>query len=283
MVRKSYRVVGPAIAVSAAFLLLVPRVAGAQQPSAAKEAFEAANAEYALGHYTQALAKFELAFTLKQVPGLLFNIAQCHRQLKQFELAATTYRSFIRASPDGKQAAVARQLLEQVEETLKSEVAAQTRPPTNLGHETGEGRDGDLEEPAEKKSRSAGEAAPHAVAAVGSRQSSTNALPPVVSLQPHALGLQQPALEQHAVPVELRPRRATWVAAGATVVAFGAAGAFGLQAHSTNSSITGTQHPRAELDQLNSNLKSQASRANLLLGVGLGLAAVTAALFIFRF
>src|SRR5216683_645646 len=110
MGRESYRVVCAAVTVGAAFVLLAPRAARAEQPSAAKEAFDDASAEYALGHYTQALAKFELAFKLKHVPGLLFNIAQCHRQLKQFELAATTYRSFIRASPDTKQTVIAKQL-----------------------------------------------------------------------------------------------------------------------------------------------------------------------------
>ena len=75
----------------------------------------------------------------------------------------------------------------------------------------------------------------------------------------------------------------TWVAAGTSVAALAAGGFFGMQAKSTDATITGSQHSRAELDGLQSDLQGQASKANLFLGVGVGLAAVTAALFVLHF
>src|SRR5437762_365995 len=80
--------------------VLVAFAVGLIAPAAARAANEAADAraayvdgegEYALGHYDKALSRFEEAFKLSRKAQLLFNIAQCHRQMKNFDMAVTTY------------------------------------------------------------------------------------------------------------------------------------------------------------------------------------------------
>ena len=131
--------------------------AHAEEKSAARVAYDAGEAEYALGHYREALQKFEEAFKLSRKVQLLFNIAQCHRQLKQMDLAATTYRSFIRADPKNKQVKRAQKLLEQVEQALKSEEKAVRAKPLGL---TAQDPSAANEPPAEKKDPAPGVEAP---------------------------------------------------------------------------------------------------------------------------
>jgi TolB-like protein len=82
---------------------------------------------------------------------------------------------------------------------------------------------------------------------------------------------------------ETRGRVWTWVAGGGAAVALGLAGVFGAQSKSTGSDITDGVHTRQEQDALRSTYQSQTGRANLMLGVGVGLAAVTATFFVLRF
>lgn len=232
----------------------LPALAADPAPSIddqAKAAYREASAEYALGHYRDALAKFELAFKLKQLPGLLFNIAQCHRQLKQFEQAATTYRSFIRLDPQNPQVDRAKELLVQVDEAVRLQDRAQAAPPLDAnGHD-----------------------APPARAQVA---------PPVPTIRavPEVAAKETPA---PAAPASERPRIATWIAAGAAVVALGVGTVSGLQSKGTASDISGSQHTRAEQDALQSQLNSQSSRANLLFAVAGGLAVATGVLFVLHF
>src|SRR5438874_1850687 len=72
--------------------------------------------EYDLGHYEAALQHSEELYKLKPVPGVLFNVAQCHRQLGHLKEAARLYRSFLNhADPASTEAVKAQDLLAQVE------------------------------------------------------------------------------------------------------------------------------------------------------------------------
>jgi hypothetical protein len=92
------------------------------------------------------------------------------------------------------------------------------------------------------------------------------------------------SVEASAAPApEQKGRTWTWVAAGGAGLALAGGAIFGLQSKSTASQIQSGEHPRAESDQLRDQLKSQASKANLLLGAGAVLAGVSTALFVFQF
>src|SRR4051812_5477676 len=67
---------------------------------------------YDVGRFAEALEGFSKAYQLDPRPGILFNIAQCHRQLEDYESAAFAYRRYLAQYPKGRapSAAVAQPL-----------------------------------------------------------------------------------------------------------------------------------------------------------------------------
>ncbi len=76
--------------------------AGAELPeqakSQARQKYTEGNTAYAQGDFRQALVDFTRAYQLAPLPGFLFNVAQCHRQLGAFERAAFYYRRYLALS-----------------------------------------------------------------------------------------------------------------------------------------------------------------------------------------
>jgi tetratricopeptide (TPR) repeat protein len=70
---------------------------------AAGDSFEheyaAAMSLYEAGKYDDALRAFEAAYQVKQLPGLLFNMAQAHRKLGHAKEALSAYQRYLAASP----------------------------------------------------------------------------------------------------------------------------------------------------------------------------------------
>jgi tetratricopeptide (TPR) repeat protein len=58
--------------------------------------FDAAEKNYALQEYEEALSKYKEAYRLSEQPDLLYNIAQCYRQLNRYDEAIKSYQSFLR-------------------------------------------------------------------------------------------------------------------------------------------------------------------------------------------
>lgn len=63
------------------------------------EIFQQADVSYKVGDFQKALDGYKEAYRLVQKPSLLFNIAQCHRQLGSYTEAIATYRAFLRDEP----------------------------------------------------------------------------------------------------------------------------------------------------------------------------------------
>jgi tetratricopeptide (TPR) repeat protein len=120
-----------------AALVAVPVSAAARNDSgeeAAKAEFKKGQTAYNLGQFQDALASYTKAYELKALPAILFNIAQCHRQLGNPERAVFFYRRYLELAPAGdKNTATAQQLLDesqaQVVEAQLSREAAARRPP----------------------------------------------------------------------------------------------------------------------------------------------------------
>lgn len=82
-------------------LLLVAAAAAHAEPEAARHANESGQMLYDLQRFDEALAMFERAYEERPDPALLFDIAQCQRQLGRYRAAARSYRSYLaRASDD---------------------------------------------------------------------------------------------------------------------------------------------------------------------------------------
>ena len=116
-------------------VLLAPSVAMAGPDAAtayAKEVFDRAQALYAAGKYEEALEQYNKAYDAKPLPGLLFNIGQCHRQLGNKERALFFYRRYLEQDPKAENRVEVEKRMAELERSMKEEKDLQQRPPTNL-------------------------------------------------------------------------------------------------------------------------------------------------------
>ncbi|HVU49781.1 MAG TPA: tetratricopeptide repeat protein [Polyangia bacterium] len=70
----------------------------------AKARYMSGQSHYNLNEFTEALQDFKEAYRLHPDPAFLFNIAQCERQLGDFDEAIKFYRSYLRNKPDATNA-----------------------------------------------------------------------------------------------------------------------------------------------------------------------------------
>jgi tetratricopeptide (TPR) repeat protein len=118
---------------AAALLLMVlagwSATAHAEDRLKAREAYRRATNAYDFGEYASALAAFKEAYGYFEDPNILFNIAQCHRQLGQSLEAIRVYRSYLRHVPRSPNSEEVRQIVARLEQTLAEENANRQQPP----------------------------------------------------------------------------------------------------------------------------------------------------------
>jgi tetratricopeptide (TPR) repeat protein len=91
---------------------------------AARAHFLRAEKAFNLAKFTEALAAYEAAYEIRPLPALLFNIAQCHRNLGDHERAIFFYRRYITLEPRSKNREVVLDLIaEQEQEQERDRVA----------------------------------------------------------------------------------------------------------------------------------------------------------------
>ncbi len=73
----------------------------------AKKLYRQAELEYKLGRFDDALRLFSKAYETKPIPGFLFNIGQCHFNLKNWERAVFFYQGYLRDLPNAPNRAAA--------------------------------------------------------------------------------------------------------------------------------------------------------------------------------
>lgn len=98
----------------------------AESPAVEEQArarFSEGNLAYDVGDFGKALKSFSEAYRLKPLPGFLFNMAQCHRQLGQFSRAAFFYRRYLSLVPDTASAPVVRELVQEMEARAREQEA----------------------------------------------------------------------------------------------------------------------------------------------------------------
>jgi tetratricopeptide (TPR) repeat protein len=96
----------------------------------AKQLYDDAVTEYNLGHYRDALRSFESGYRLKHDASFLFNIAQCQRQVFEYENARRSFQAYLRESPklpDARREQVEK-LISQMEQAIDEQRNRQ--PPT---------------------------------------------------------------------------------------------------------------------------------------------------------
>ncbi len=108
-------------------LALGPAVARADPvaDAKAKALYKDGMKAYDVGDFNGALTLYSEAYKLTQLPGFLFNIAQCHRQLSNFEQAAFFYGRFIdNSKPKAANVDLATQLLGEMKAKQAEKLAA---------------------------------------------------------------------------------------------------------------------------------------------------------------
>jgi tetratricopeptide (TPR) repeat protein len=71
----------------------------AEARAQAKVEVAKAQVDYKLGRFERALAGYSRAYELFPAPGLLFNLGQCHRNLKDYERAIFFFEGYLREQP----------------------------------------------------------------------------------------------------------------------------------------------------------------------------------------
>jgi tetratricopeptide (TPR) repeat protein len=104
---------------------------GQKKPSdeqAARALFTDGQKAYDLGEFDRALTLYSDAYKLKPLPGFLFNIAQCHRQLANFERAAFFFGRFIdNSKPEAPNVALAKDLKADMERRQAEKLEAEKK------------------------------------------------------------------------------------------------------------------------------------------------------------
>jgi len=101
---------------------------------AARAHFQRAEKAFNLGKFDEALKGYEDAYEAKPLPGLLFNIAQCHRNLANPERAIFFYQRYLALEPTTPNRAMVEQLIAEEQKRLDERAPATVTPtpPTPL-------------------------------------------------------------------------------------------------------------------------------------------------------
>lgn len=96
----------------------------AETRSRAKVEADQARRAYDVGGFDEALVGYSEAYRLDPKPALLFNLAQCHRQLGHFKEASFHYRRFLAlGKPNKKTKKLVLQLISEVEQAAADETS----------------------------------------------------------------------------------------------------------------------------------------------------------------
>src|SRR3954464_14820039 len=68
---------------------------GGNADKQARVLFQRAEMAFNLGKFSDALADYQAAYQAKPLPGFLFNIAQCYRNMRNYERARFFYRRYL--------------------------------------------------------------------------------------------------------------------------------------------------------------------------------------------
>jgi tetratricopeptide (TPR) repeat protein len=109
-----------------ALLLLVVTVAIAHADAKddARAHVATADTAFKLGHFDDALAEYEKAYELFPAPALLFNLGQCHRNLRHWERAVFFFEGYLRERPDAPNRAVTEDLIREAQAELDKQNAS---------------------------------------------------------------------------------------------------------------------------------------------------------------
>jgi tetratricopeptide (TPR) repeat protein len=108
----------PRILLAVCFLLLAfARAAHAEDPTerTARRHYERGQKLYNLQKFEEALEQYQKAFDAHPLPGFLFNIAQCQRNLGDYDAAIFSFKRYLKLDPDTEKREQVEELIEDLE------------------------------------------------------------------------------------------------------------------------------------------------------------------------
>ena len=116
-----------ALAIAAA-VAASPAAFAATRKEQAKAEVEKAQLHYKLGRFQEALDAYTHAYELFAAPALLFNIGQCHKNLKNYERAIFFFEGYLRDEPHPANRRLAQELIAESSAELKKQENATSVP-----------------------------------------------------------------------------------------------------------------------------------------------------------
>jgi tetratricopeptide (TPR) repeat protein len=95
--------------------------AGDAAATRARELFKQAEVHFSVGEFERALDLYKQAYKLMPLPGFLFNIGQCHRNLGQHDKALFFYRQYLLRAPQAQNREEVQKLIAICEAALRRE------------------------------------------------------------------------------------------------------------------------------------------------------------------
>jgi tetratricopeptide (TPR) repeat protein len=96
----------------------------------AKAEVKLADIDFKLARFGEALDKYARAYELYPVPGLLFNIGQCHRLLKHHAKAIFFFEGYLRDEPAASNRPLVEDLIREARAALDKPAEVLVQPPT---------------------------------------------------------------------------------------------------------------------------------------------------------
>lgn len=108
------------VALVSALVLGCPPSAWATPEAAegARRHVEEAKRHYRLGRFADAAESYRAAYEAAPLPALLFNLGQCHRQLRQYDRAIFFYEGYLEGDADPESRRLTRELIRESKQRL---------------------------------------------------------------------------------------------------------------------------------------------------------------------
>jgi tetratricopeptide (TPR) repeat protein len=107
------------------------RAAGSSEDEKhARELYERAEKSFNVGKFAEALTDYQAAYEAKPLPGFLFNIAQCYRNLGNYERARFFFRRYLSIEPKAPNHRRVEQLIDEMSRQIDAQAAAATAAAT---------------------------------------------------------------------------------------------------------------------------------------------------------
>jgi len=275
----------------AALMLAGPARAAEADLEQARQHAAKAKVHYDLGEYEKAADEYIIVYRIRPLPALLFNIGQAYRQAGQYDKSKQFYQAYLRESPDAENSAAVKKALKEIDELQAKEKLAKAAPPTGVKQPPDTSLP--IKAGAAGGAAVAGAATAGAAGAAGAAPASTAAKPgetakvAVATQPPPRAAVPGAAVAPATTTSTTAPtassgsgtRTAAWIAGGTAVALLGGGLLFTAKASSTDSTLNGGGHTRAEADDLMSQSNSQHKMGGVLLGLGLAAAGTCAVLF----